>query len=266
MATLELETVQFGATEHIARITLNRPDALNAWTPQLGLELIAALKHAEAETDVRAVIIAGAGRAFSSGADLRSGEPRPKAQSADVLTNLREVYNPLILRVRTIPKPVISAVNGVAAGIGFSLAIAADFVVASESAYFLMAFANVGLTLDGGASPLLVGRVGHARASEIALLADRVPAATALEWGLINRVVPADHLESVTTALATKLASGAPASYAAMKRTLNAAAYPTLAELLDMEAVAQQQCAETADFLEGMSAFLQKRPPRFTGH
>jgi 2-(1,2-epoxy-1,2-dihydrophenyl)acetyl-CoA isomerase len=266
MSSLALETVEVDVREQVAWITLNRPDALNAWTVQFGRDLTRALDHAAANDDVRAVVITGAGRAFSSGADLRSRDLLDKDGKLDVLTPLRETFNPVIASVRSLPKPVISAVNGAAAGIGCSLAIAADLVVAAESAYFLLAFANVGLALDGGASPLLVGRVGHARASEMALLAERIPASQAVAWGLANQVVPDDQLLTSAEALAAKLAAGAPGSYAAIKRTLNESAYPRLAELLDIEAVLQQQRVTSTDFVEGVTAFLEKRPAQFTGN
>jgi 2-(1,2-epoxy-1,2-dihydrophenyl)acetyl-CoA isomerase len=265
MSSLALETVAVDVKHGVAWITLNRPEALNAWTPQFGHELLAALDHAAADGEVRAIVLTGAGRAFSSGADLKSGGILGENGKVDVLSPLREIYNPLILRVRTIPKPVVAAVNGVAAGIGCSLALAADLVVAAESSYFLLAFANIGLTLDGGASALLVGRVGHARASEIALLAERIPASKALEWGLANRVATDEELLDQAGMLAAKLAAGAPGSYAAIKRSLNESAYPGLADLMDLEAVLQQDRAESADFVEGVTAFLQKRPAAFTG-
>lgn len=266
MASLELETVEVEVRDAVAWITLNRPEALNAWTAQFGRELIAALDRCADDPEVRALVITGAGRAFSSGADLKSGDAFDANGKPDVLTPLREIYNPLIMRVRELPKPVVACVNGVAAGIGCSLALAADLIVAAESAYFLLAFANIGLGLDGGASQLLVGRVGYTRASEIGLLAERIPAAQALDWGLVNRVVRDADLLDATTALAAKLASGAPGAYSAIKRTLDQSAWPNLAELLDIEAVLQQERATSADFLEGLTAFLQRRPANFTGN
>jgi 2-(1,2-epoxy-1,2-dihydrophenyl)acetyl-CoA isomerase len=261
----ELETVQLSAEAGVARLTLNRPEALNSWTRQLGEELMEALTEAEQSPEVRVVVLAGAGRAFSSGADLKSIEDSASDGRPDVRTLLREVYNPLILKVRTIPKPVIASVHGPAAGIGCSLALAADLVLAAESAYFLMAFANVGLSLDGGASAFLAARIGHARASEMALLAERIPASTALQWGLINRVVPDDELGELTMRLAARLAAGAPRSQAAIKRTLAASSDRGLAELLELEATLQQQLVESADFEEGVAAFVEKRKPEFTG-
>jgi 2-(1,2-epoxy-1,2-dihydrophenyl)acetyl-CoA isomerase len=265
MVSLELETVELEVREAVGWITLSRPQALNAWTAQLGRELIAALDRCAGDPAVRAVVITGAGRAFSAGADLRSGDLFDEDGKVDVLTPLREIYNPVIMRVRSLPKPVVAAVNGAAAGIGCSLALAADLIVAAESAYFLLAFASIGLTLDGGASALLIGRVGYTRACEIGLLAERIPAARALDWGLVNRVVSDTDLLTNATALAVKLAAGASGSYGAIKRTLNRAAWPDLAELLDLEAVLQQERASSADFMEGVAAFLGKRPASFTG-
>jgi 2-(1,2-epoxy-1,2-dihydrophenyl)acetyl-CoA isomerase len=160
---------------------------------------------------------------------------------------------------------VIAAVNGPAVGIGCSLALACDLIVAAESAYFLMAFVNIGLTLDGGASHTLPARVGHARAFEIAYLGERIAASQALDWGLINRVVPDGELRSVVEALAGKLAAGPPGSYAAIKRSINARLYDGFEDALELEAVLQQDRATSSDFGEGVMAFLEKRPPQFTG-
>jgi len=264
MSVMNLETIECRRADGVAWVILNRPDALNAWTPQLGEELTQALDDVAADPEVRAIVLTGAGRAFSSGADLRAGMQTSNG-SPDVGTPLREIYNPLILRVRTLRKPVIAAVNGPAVGIGCSLALAADLIVAAGSAYFLMAFVNIGLGLDGGASQSLVARVGHARAFQIAYLGERLAADTALNWGLVNEVVPDDELEATVTALAGRLAAGPPGSYAAIKRTINDRAYAGFAEVLELEAVVQQERAESKDFAEGVLAFLQKRPAKFTG-
>jgi 2-(1,2-epoxy-1,2-dihydrophenyl)acetyl-CoA isomerase len=265
MSVLELETVQLDVSDRVAWIVLNRPDALNAWTTQLGEDMRAALEHAAEDPEVRAIVFTGAGRAFSSGADLKAGGRFGDDGKPDVLSRLRGVYNPLLLRVRTVPKPVIAAVNGAAVGIGCSLALAADLIIASESAYFLLAFVNIGLGLDGGASMTLPVRVGHARAFEIAYLGERISADTALEWGLVNRVVPDESLAETVAELAAKLAAGPPGSYANIKRTINASAYERFEQLLDQEAELQQGRAESADFMEGVLAFMQRRPPEFTG-
>jgi 2-(1,2-epoxy-1,2-dihydrophenyl)acetyl-CoA isomerase len=267
MSVLNLETVECRRADGVAWLVLNRPDALNAWTRQLGEELTQALDDVAADPTVRSIILTGAGRAFSSGADLRAGMgpgPAPDGKP-DVRGPLREVYHPLIMRVRTVPKPVIAAVNGPAVGIGCSLALASDLIVAARSAYFLMAFVNIGLGLDGGSSQTLVERVGHARAFEIAYLGERLPAQTALDWGLVNQVVDDTALESTVGALAARLAAGPPGSYAAIKRTINARAYSGFDALLDLEADVQQERASSRDFAEGVLAFLQKRPAEFTG-
>jgi 2-(1,2-epoxy-1,2-dihydrophenyl)acetyl-CoA isomerase len=265
MTIVDLETVKLEADAGVARIVLNRPEALNAWTRQLGEDLLSALDRAAEDPDVRAIVLTGEGRAFSSGADLKTGGEIGPDGKPDVLTRLRSIYNPLILRMRTLPKPVIAAVNGPAVGIGCSLALAADLIVAAESAYFLLAFVNIGLGLDGGASHTLPARVGHARAFEIAYLGERIPAPLALEWGLINRVVPEGELDQEVHALAQRLAAGPPGSYANIKRTINDRLYDGFEQLLDLEAVLQQQRAGSADFMEGVLAFMQKRPAKFTG-
>jgi 2-(1,2-epoxy-1,2-dihydrophenyl)acetyl-CoA isomerase len=265
MLSQDLQTAQLNVVDRVAWIVLNRPDALNAWNRQLGEELLSVLDHAAEDPQVRAIVITGAGRAFSSGADLKAGGEVGADGKPDVLSPLRSVYNPLLLRVRTLPKPVIAAVNGPAVGIGCSLALACDLILAAESAYFLLAFVNIGLGLDGGASMTLPARVGHARAFEIAYLGERIGAAKALEWGLVNRVHPDTELERETGELAGRLAAGPPGSYAAIKRTVNDRMYAGFDELLELEAVTQQQRAGSADFVEGVLAFMQKRPPEFTG-
>ncbi len=266
MTALNLETVDCERVDGVAWITLNRPDALNAWIRQLGVDLLAALDTAADDPEVRAIVLTGAGRAFSSGADLKAGgELAKEGGGFDVLTPLREVYNPAILRVRTMPKPVVAAVNGPAVGIGCSLALAADLVVAARSAYFLLAFVNIGLGLDGGASQSLAVRIGHARAMEMAMLGERIGAEQALQWGLANRVVDDEQLPGAVTELAGRLAAGPPGSYATIKRTINSCTYEGFAELLDLEAQLQQERADSKDFMEGVVSFVQKRPPTFTG-
>jgi 2-(1,2-epoxy-1,2-dihydrophenyl)acetyl-CoA isomerase len=266
MSVLELETVRCSADNGVGTITLNRPDALNAWIRRLGDDMLSALEHHAADPDVRVIVFTGAGRAFSSGADLKAGHELTDADGTlDVLSVLRESYNPLILRVRTVDKPVIAAVNGLAAGIGCSLALAADLIVAARSAYFLLAFVNIGLALDGGASQLLRERIGHARAFQMAFLGERIDAEQALAWGMVNQVVDDDQFETAVAELAARFVAGPPGSYATIKRTINARAYDDFAELLELEAVQQQQRAESKDFIEGAMAFVQKRPAHFTG-
>jgi 2-(1,2-epoxy-1,2-dihydrophenyl)acetyl-CoA isomerase len=250
----------------VATIELDRPDAMNAWNRELGEELRTVLEQTAADADVRAVVITGAGRAFSAGADLKdTGFSTTPEGHPDVRQALTERYHPIITGIREMPKPVIAAVNGAAAGIGCSLALACDLVIAAESAYFLLAFVNIGLVADGGSSLLIPARVGFARATEMAMLGERVPAPKALEWGLINRVVPGDALRAEADALADRLAAGPTRSYAGTKRQLNAWLYSRMHEQLELEASIQQEMAASGDFAEGVQAFIEKRPARFAG-
>jgi len=259
------ETVDVERRGGELRITLNRPDAMNAWNAQLGEDLRAAVEQAAADEGARAVVVTGAGRAFSSGADLKTSfEPGPDGHP-ELETVLKERYHPIITGLRTMPKPVLAAVNGPAVGIGLSLALAADLVIARESAYFLLAFVNIGLNPDGGSSLLVPERVGFARAAEMAMLGERVPARQALEWGLINRVTTDEAFDAEVDALAQRLAAGPTRSYAATKRQLDAWLFSRMEAQLDLEAGLQQESATTADFREGVQAFLEKRPPAFEG-
>jgi 2-(1,2-epoxy-1,2-dihydrophenyl)acetyl-CoA isomerase len=247
------------------RIELNRPDRMNAWDRQLGVDLLSAIEHASDDEGVRAVTITGAGRAFSAGADLKAGFEPSSQGHPDVETRLREIYHPIIAGIRRLPKPVLAAVNGPAAGIGCSLALACDLIVARESAYLLLAFVNIGLVPDGGSSLLVPSRVGFARAAEMAMLGERVPARQALEWGLINRVVADDAFEAEVDALAERLATGPTTSYAGTKRQLNAWMYSRMDDQLALEASIQQEAAASGDFAEGVRAFLERRPASFSG-
>ncbi len=263
----ELETVNVRLADGAATIELNRPETLNAWNAQLGADLVAALAWAAGEDAVRSLIVTGAGRGFSSGADLRdvSGGDTTADGLPDVYRTLTERYHPIMRAIREIPKPVIGAVNGPAVGIGCSLALCCDLIVAAESAYFLLAFVNIGLVPDGGSSLFVPSRVGMARASELSMLGERLTAERALEWGLINRVVADERLHQEAAALAARLASGPTSSYAGTKRQLNSWLYGRMDEQLELEARIQQEMVGSADFVEGGMAFLEKRPARFSG-
>jgi 2-(1,2-epoxy-1,2-dihydrophenyl)acetyl-CoA isomerase len=261
----EYETVNLLRRDGAAKIELNRPEALNAWNKQFGVDLLAAVKEVTYDDDVRAVLITGAGRGFSSGADLKAGfEPLPNGKP-DVHTTLTERYHPIMVGLREMPKPVVTAVHGPAVGIGCSLALVADLIVASESAYFLLAFVNIGLVPDGGSSLFLPARIGFTRAIEMAMLGERIPARQALEWGLVNQVHPDDELAAKADELVARLAAGPTASYAGTKRQLNRWVYAGMHDQLALEAKIQQEMAQSDDFLEGVTAFVEKRQARFAG-
>ncbi len=264
---IELESVNVAVADGVATIELNRPRALNAWNAQLGADLLAALRAVAADEAVRALVITGTGRAFSSGADLRDfsgGKTTPDGRP-DLYGTLTERYHPIMQAIRELPKPVIAAVNGPAVGIGCSLALCCDLILAAESSYFLLAFVNIGLVPDGGSSLFVPARVGMARAGELAMLGERLGAERALEWGLINRVVADERLREETATLAARIAVGPTRSYAGTKRLLNNWLYRRMDEQLELEARLQQEMAGSADFLEGATAFVEKRPARFSG-
>jgi 2-(1,2-epoxy-1,2-dihydrophenyl)acetyl-CoA isomerase len=247
----QYETVNLYRRGPGAKVELNRPDRMNAWNNQFSLDLLAAIREVTEDPGVRAVLITGAGRAFSSGADLKEAAEQADGGPFDVYRILTERYHPLITGIRRMPKPVIAAVNGPAAGIGLSLALACDLVVAAESAYFSLAFVNIGLVPDGGSSLFVPSRVGFARAAELAMLGERLDARRALDWGLINRVWPDEEFGEESGKLLDRLASGATKSYAGTKRQLNQWLY--------------ERMAASGDFAEGLASFAEKRPPRFSG-
>jgi 2-(1,2-epoxy-1,2-dihydrophenyl)acetyl-CoA isomerase len=259
------ETIDVTTEGGAARVLLNRPDALNAWNEQFGRDLKDAIETVSGDSAIRAVLITGAGRGFSSGADLKEQRSGSEDGVPDLSMRLKELYHPIIVGIREMPKPVVGAVNGPAVGIGCSLALACDLILAAESSYFLLAFVNIGLIPDGGSTAFLPAQTGYARAAEMAMLGERVPAAKALEWGLVNRVCPDDQLEAEASELLERLAAGPTASYAGAKRLLNRRAYAGLAEQLEAEAEAQREQGNTADFVEGVLAFIQKRPANFSG-
>jgi 2-(1,2-epoxy-1,2-dihydrophenyl)acetyl-CoA isomerase len=260
------DTVLWEVAGGVGRITLNRPDRLNAWIPEFGAALRDIFTGPALEPDVRAVLITGAGRGFSSGADLKAGfDADPDDGGPNVRKELHDVYHPAIVAIRRLPKPVVTAVNGPAVGIGCSLALAGDLILAAESSYFGLAFVNIGLMPDGGSTLFVPAAVGKARAFQMAMLGERVDAATALQWGLVNQVHPDDRLVEEAEALAAKLAAGPTRSYAGSKEALNRMLYPDMEGQLELEAELQHRLARTSDFVEGVGAFVEKREAAFTG-
>ncbi len=243
-------------------ITLNRPDVLNALNDAMLRELHEALRQGGRNAAVRCVVLTGAGRGFCSGQDLRD---RAGAGTLPFGESLRSGYNPVILQIRTMEKPVIAAVNGVAAGAGCSLALAADLRIASDRASFIEVFARVGLVPDSGSTYLLPRLVGLGKAFELAYTADPVGAPEALRLGLVNRVVPHDDLIPQAAALARRLAGGPTRGYGLAKRALNFGLHATLEQSLAYEAYLQEIAGRTADFREGVGAFLEKRQANFKG-
>jgi 2-(1,2-epoxy-1,2-dihydrophenyl)acetyl-CoA isomerase len=241
---------------------------MNAWSNALSRDLLGVLRDLAGDDEVRAVMLTGAGRAFCSGADLKEGAEGAAANGGAPLDTdgiLTRWYHPIVTTIREMPKPVISAVNGPAAGAGLSLALSADLVVAKQSAYFLLAFVNIGLVPDGGGSLFVPARVGFARAAEMAMLGEPVTAPKAADIGLINASWPDEDFEQNAEALLLRLSNGPTRSYAGTKRELNHWVYSRMAEHLALEASIQGELAKSKDFAEGIAAFLEKRPTQFTG-
>lgn len=259
---MDYETILYTLDEGVLTITLNRPDVLNAFNRKMTSEIQDALKKAERDSSVRCIVFAGAGRAFSSGEDLKA---RMAEGNTGFGSTLRERYNPIILKMRNIDKPVLGSINGVAAGAGCSLALACDMRIASEKARFIEVFVRVGLVPDSGSSFFLPRLVGMGKALEMAFLGDEVGAEEALRLGLVNRVVPADELESATRELALRLAKGPTKAIGLAKRAINRALSMDLEELLEYEVYAQETAGASEDHKEGIAAFGEKRTPNFTG-
>jgi 2-(1,2-epoxy-1,2-dihydrophenyl)acetyl-CoA isomerase len=256
------ETLLVEETDGVEIVTLNRPDALNSFNAAMKQELADVLKAATRDASVRCLIVTGAGRAFCAGQDLKE---RQGPGATDLAAELRDRYNPIIRSLRRLEKPIIAAVNGVAAGAGCSLALACDIVIASQSASFIEVFTKVGLVPDTGSSWFLPRLVGYARAAEMVFTADPVDAATAERIWLVNRVVPPEQLMSEARALAQRLAQAPPLALALAKRALNRALESDLDSALDHEAQLQGIAGRSLDHAEGVAAFVEKRPPRFTG-
>jgi 2-(1,2-epoxy-1,2-dihydrophenyl)acetyl-CoA isomerase len=250
----------------VGTVRMNNPTRLNALSPVMTPELMQALEQLGHDPGVRAIVLTGEGRGFSAGADLTSlQEPYLRGERPQLSLFLKEGYNKLIPLLAQTPKPVIAAINGVVAGAGNSLALACDYRIASDQASFSMAFIRIGLIPDAGSCYFLPRTVGRAKALELALLSEKVDAATALEIGLVNRVVPSDQLMTEALALAARLAQMPTAAIGLTKRIFTEAAGLTLAETMEREAEVQDMAAATDDHLEGVLAFLEKRPAIFTG-
>ncbi len=262
---MNYKTILYAEESAAATITLNRPEKLNSFTAEMHGELKHALDRVRSG-GARVLVLTGAGRGFCAGQDLgeRAVTMRAGAE-VDLSKTLSTNYNPLILSIRALELPVIAAVNGVAAGAGANFALSADIVLAARSASFIQAFARLGLVPDAGGTYHLPRLVGHARAMGLAMLAEPLAAERAAEWGLIWKAVDDDKLMDEARALALKFAAGPTLGYARIKRALNASAGNTLAAQLALEAELQRECGHSADYREGVAAFLEKRPPSFTG-
>ncbi len=255
-------TIQVDVAEAIATVTLNRPDVLNALTVAMKTELLEALRAIGRDRSVRAVVLTGAGRAFCAGQDLKE---RLEPDAAPLAVELRERYNPIIRAMRGLDQPIVGAINGVAAGAGASLAFACDIRLAAETASFVLAFGRIGLVPDSGATWLLPRLVGPSKAAELALLGSTLSAADAERFGLVAQVVADEALASEARATAARLAELAPQALAHTKRALERSWSVGLDDALEDEAYRQGIAGATHDHAEGLAAFLEKRPPRFTG-
>lgn len=257
------ETIRYEIADGVARLTLNRPERRNAMNPDLNRELLDGLQLAEATPQVRAVLITGAGKGFCSGADLTIFQDRPSPEV--VYDNIVNGLGPLVTAIVAMPKPVLAAVNGVAAGAGASLALACDLRVMAHDASLLMAFSNIGLVPDAGATWFLARQIGFSRAFEFAAEGDRLPADRCLELGLANKVVPAEDLLDISMAWALRMAKRPTLALGMTKGALRFAQLHDLGSTIEFEARMQQDAYQSEDFVEGVSAFLQKRNPQFNG-
>ena len=259
-----MPTVLVSLDAGVLTITLNRPEKLNALNPQMHQLLRAALERATDEPAIRAVLLTGAGRGFCTGQDLAERDVTGAAP-IDLSVSLGSHYNPLVRRLRALPKPIICAVNGVAAGAGANIALACDLVIAARSASFIQAFSKIGLMPDAGGSYFLPRLIGTARAMGLALLAEKLDAEQAVQWGLIWKVVDDDQLASEAAALAHRLASGPTRGYGLLKKAMYASSGNSLDAQLDLERDLQREAGYSEDYREGVTAFKEKREPRFKG-
>ena len=262
---MNYEQIRFETTDRIVRITLKRPDRLNSFTAQMHAELRDALARVTSDCDVRVLLLTGEGRAFCAGQDLSDRAVAPGAAPVDLGASIDENYRPLVLALRNLPLPVVCAVNGVAAGAGANIALACDIVVAKKSASFIQAFCKIGLVPDSGGTYFLPRVVGSARAMGLALLGDRVSAEQAAGWGMIWKCIDDGEFDAAVDQLLAQLADAPTAGLAAIKRALYVSSANTLEQQLDVERDAQRTLGYSADYREGVAAFLEKRAPRFSG-
>ena len=263
--SMTYEHILFEPQQGVARIVLNRPEVLNSFNRAMARELKHALDAVAGDPALRAVLITGAGRAFCAGQDLAEAAPRADGSLPDLGEFVREGYNPIVRAIRTLEKPVVCAVNGVAAGAGANLALACDIVIASSEASFIQSFAKIGVIPDSGGTFILPRIVGLQRASALAMLADKVPAAQALEWGLVYRVIEPTALQEQALAIASHLATQPTRGLGLIKRAFNRSLGIDLSAQLDYEETLQREAGRTADYAEGVRAFLEKRKPSFEG-
>lgn len=246
-------------------LTLNRPDVLNSFNREMALAMQAGLKRAAVDEAIRAVLITGNGRGFCAGQDLAEALPKGEGPMPDIGEIVESCFNPIIRGIRHLEKPVICAVNGIAAGAGANLAFACDITIAAEEASFVESFAKLGLIPDTGGTFFVPRLVGVQRATGMFFLADKIPAARAKEWGLIWDVIPHAQLQEVALTMATHLASQATRGFGLTKRALNASLGNGLDAQLDIEAAAMREAGQTADYAEGVRAFMEKRKPEYRG-
>lgn len=262
---MDYDSIGFACVEGVAQITLSRPDRLNAFTVAMHEELADALSRAEADPAVRAIMLTGAGRGFCAGQDLGDRAVAPGGDGVDLGASVELYYAPLIRHLTEMPKPVVCAVNGVAAGAGANIALACDVVIAARSARFIQSFAHIGLIPDSGGTWVLPRLIGQARALGLALTGEPLAAEQAERWGLIWKVVDDEALMAEAGALAARFAAGPTRGLAETKRLIRQSALHSLADELDLERDAMRALGASADYQEGVAAFLAKRPPVFTG-
>ena len=262
---MNYQHILYTVEDGLARLTLNRPDKLNSLTAAMLLEVHTALDVAAANGDVRALVLTGAGRGFCAGQDLSDLKPPPGSDTVDFGQVVGDYYSPLVRRLREMPKPVVCAVNGVAAGAGANIALACDVVIAVQTASFIQPFCKLGLVPDAGGTWLLPQLVGRARAMGLTLLGEPLNAQQAADWGLIWKCVDTANFEAEVSATARKLAHGPTLGLTRTKQAIDAAATCTLSEQLDRERDLQRELGRSHDYAEGVSAFLNKRAAKFSG-